>query len=106
MKICPTCGHVLENGHNISVDLQTNSVMVVEENIKLRPKEAEILWLLCKAMPRPITRDYIMYNLYVNDPDEPVNTTINVQISRLRRILRDTPAKITSGRHGYSLHLG
>lgn len=90
---CPTCGQTLPPIDKPIVDLATNSLLIDGASIKLRGREAELLFVLIKAMPRLCSRAMIYDSIYPWG-DDVGEKNIDVFVCRLRRKLVPTSLRI------------
>jgi len=78
---------------NLSLDLEGRSACVGAEPLGLRRREALILEALVQRVGRVVTRDVLIEAVYGFD-DLIESNTLEAQISRLRRKLRDAGAQV------------
>ncbi len=78
---------------NLSLDLEGRSASVGKEPLELRRREALILEALVQRAGRVVTRDVLIEAVYGFD-DQIESNTLEAQISRLRRKLRDAGARV------------
>ncbi|MBN9442452.1 MAG: response regulator transcription factor [Bosea sp.] len=78
---------------NLSLDLEGRSASVGKEPLELRRREALILEALVQRAGRVVTRDVLIEAVYGFD-DLIESNTLEAQISRLRRKLRDAGARV------------
>jgi len=78
---------------NLSLDLEGRSASVGKEPLELRRREALILEALVQRAGRVVTRDVLIEAVYCFD-DLIESNTLEAQISRLRRKLRDAGARV------------
>ena len=78
---------------NLSLDLEGRSASVGKEPLELRRREALILEALVQRAGRVVTRDGLIVAVYGFD-DLIESNTLEAQISRLRRKLRDAGARV------------
>lgn len=86
MTACPCCGQPLADGA-IVVSLDTNTLSVQGKgSARLTPRQAEVAYVLSKAMPRSLRRDQIVeqvYGLYSDIPESAYNN-VRIHVSVLR----------------------
>ncbi|MGN6096090.1 MAG: response regulator transcription factor [Bosea sp. (in: a-proteobacteria)] len=78
---------------NLTLDLEGRSASVGKEPLELRRREALILEALVQRAGRVVTRDVLIEAVYGFD-DLIESNTLEAQISRLRRKLRDAGARV------------
>lgn len=78
---------------NLSLDLEGRRATVGTEPLDLRRREALILEALVQRVGRVVTRDVLIEAVYGFD-DLIESNTLEAQISRLRRKLRDADARV------------
>ncbi len=102
---CPTCGSAVDR--RLLVSLDTNTLVVDGQEIRLLPAEAEIAWVIAAAYPgTATTRDILMKVRPVND--ESVNTLrlVRTQICQFRRrIAGSSISLVTETMRGYRFEL-
>ena len=104
---CPHCGKALR-GQPFEVDIASGVARFDASEIRLEPKPSLVLEELSRDMPRGKTRDRLLevgWGEYVDHLADPTQT-LEVCVSRLRRILREAgwPFEIESMRGaGYRL---
>lgn len=81
---CPCCNSDLENADRPLISLETNKLLAGAEVLQLTPREAEIIDILVKRMPLPVSADYFVARLYGDVATEAAMTTIRVILSKLR----------------------
>jgi len=81
------------NAGNLSLDLEGRNASVGTETLDLRRREALILEALVQRTGRVVTRDVLIEAVYGFD-DLIESNTLEAQISRLRRKLRDAGADV------------
>ena len=81
------------NAGNLSLDLEGRNASVGMETLDLRRREALILEALVQRTGRVVTRDVLIEAVYGFD-DLIESNTLEAQISRLRRKLRDAGADV------------
>lgn len=81
------------NAGNLSLDLEGRNASVGTESLDLRRREALILEALVQRTGRVVTRDVLIEAVYGFD-DLIESNTLEAQISRLRRKLRDAGADV------------
>ena len=78
---------------NLSIDLDGGGVSITNVPLALRRREFLILQTLAQRAGRVVTRDVLIEALYGFD-DLIESNTLEAQISRLRRKLRDATAEV------------
>ena len=94
MSICKHCGQPVPTQEGISVDPLRNVMTVDGVEIKLSPREAEIVDLLVRNWRRTVTKIALHTEVYGLDPNGGAELkTLDVYISRLKKLL--APVGIT-----------
>lgn len=105
---CPLCYQPLPSRDTLTLDLDTNILLSPGRPIKLTPTEAELMYAILEADPRPLTRNTLMGMLYghtlISTADrEP--RIISVFVSKINAKLRkaNVPAQICSENDSHTL---
>lgn len=102
---CPCCKSIV--AVSLLVDLNTNTVAAPGHQIKLWPKEAEILYTLWRKFPATVSRNSIMIALYGVLDEPETDQVLTVLVANIRRKVKETPIKIKAvHKRGYRLELG
>lgn len=83
---CPCCGQPLPP-REIAVDLNSNTLMVGEQHLKIKTRIAEVLSVIIDAWPEIVTRERLstkVWGLY----EIPSEKAVEVHISNARKLLR------------------
>jgi DNA-binding winged helix-turn-helix (wHTH) protein len=102
MKSCPACGRLTDEHLPPHVDLDTGLAMVNGVFLQLKPRAAELLWLLIER--KGADHDYLIRGLWGGqEPASPMEV-LRIHVVHLRKQLKPTGATIESvwGR-GYRL---
>lgn len=81
---CPCCGQPIPVSDDVIVSLDTNSITVRGVNMRLAPKQAEILQVLASCMPKPVRRGFITARVWGLCERERTAKNLDVHISGLR----------------------
>lgn len=84
---CPTCGAPLPQDGRVRVDLGRNVVVIGSTAVQLLPRQAEVLSVLVEAMPRTLTRGYMIERIY-GFSDPPSEKCVEVYVYQIRKKLR------------------
>jgi len=92
MKSCPACGRLTDEHLPPHVDLNTGLAMVNGVFLQLKPKAAELLWLLIER--NGAGQDYLIRGLWGGrEPASPVDS-LRLYVVGLRKQLKPTGADI------------
>ena len=102
MKSCPACGRLTDEHLPPHVDLDTGLAMVNGVFLRLKPKAAELLWLLIER--KGAEHDYLIRRLWgAREPASPMDT-LRAYVMDLRKHLKPAGADIeTLWGRGYQL---
>lgn len=79
---CPTCGGPLKD-FPLTVDLNANVLLCGDTAIKVSPRLAELIWLLCHHHPRTVSRERMFTKLWPSGDVE--EKTLDTVICYARR---------------------
>ena len=97
---CPCCGKPLAQDKAVSVDLNTNHIVVDGTAIQLTAKEAEIAEILIGAMPVWMHRDRILTRLYGCYNDPPEIGILNTFACNIRKKTKGTALRVETNYTG------
>ena len=80
---------ILDLNYGINIDLQNRIVMVKGEEVKLKPREYDLLEFLAKKRKRVFSREELLNNVWGMDFDGELRT-VDVHVRRLRSKLDKT----------------
>jgi DNA-binding response OmpR family regulator len=91
MNPCPCCGQPLPRS-GLFIDLDSNSFGTDTIGpIRVEPQMAEVLHILHAHSPKAVAHDRLVHGIYGGfDPPLAADNILKVQVSRLRRVLRET----------------
>ncbi len=102
---CLTCGHDLDGTEDLVVDLGQDVVLVDGVSVELTPSQARVLGALASQMPRFVSRETLMMELYpMADGGAENDHIIPVFISKIRHKLQETTL-IIDRRYGLGYRL-
>lgn len=81
---CPTCGAPLADD-NLVVDLQNNVAIRYGQQVRLRPQEAELLFILHRRRPAVVSYDSIIMGIWSTEEPEKARHSLKVMLSHIRR---------------------
>lgn len=106
MNCCPTCKQTVD-ASRLLVDLVTGVVSCGGKTTRLKPREAEILDLLCEAYPQTLSYEQIIHRVNGAYGADFGMETLKVHISHIRTGLKGFPLEISKfHREGYRLMMG
>lgn len=101
---CPLCGNAVSRV-GLSVDLQSNNVLVDGRAVKLQARQAEILSILSNGYPSAVRAGQILAKIYGDSGDEPPTAwkAVQVQCCNLKKILHPLGYTIVNEHNRYRL---
>jgi DNA-binding response OmpR family regulator len=78
----------------VSVDLNSNNLIVAGRATLLRPKDAELMAVLLKHHPRVATIDGLIAGIWGHNEPDSVRNVLRINIHRLRKALEGTNVHI------------
>lgn len=92
---CPCCGAALDE-KQVSVDLNSNTLIVAGRAIQLRPKDAEMMSVLLATYPRVATTDSLITGVWGHLEPDCARGVLRMYIFRLRKALEGTDVHISN----------
>jgi DNA-binding response OmpR family regulator len=92
---CPCCGAALE-AVKPRVDFNSNTLLVGDKVLKLRPKEVEVMSMLIEAFPRVVTTDRLIAGAWGHREPDSAYSCLKQYMWRLRNTLEGTSLSIAN----------
>ncbi len=89
----PETGEVIRVGI-VEVDTRAHKVLIKGREVRLRPKEFEILLILIQSPGRMLTRQLLMERVWGYDPHQVTTHTVDTHMARLRDQLGPEASKL------------
>jgi DNA-binding response OmpR family regulator len=100
-RVCPVCGGP-RHEPGLKVDLDSNTLVYEGEVLaKLRPAEAEFLYVLSEKIGTPIRREAVVAKMWGHNPPRTADDVLDVYASHLRKSLLNVGYNLFSGRSGF-----